>query len=174
MQVRVNGAKGENVEWKSARCAPLVIGAVVMSTGCYSYRPTQVETIPVGQEVRVTLTRQGRFELPEQFDQEGAYISGQVTRRDAERLYLNVPIARREQGFFVSQITQEVGVRNGEVVDVQLRKLNGPKTGLFVIGTAAAAAAVVYAIIEASSRSTDDRLPGQEEFRIPILSIPVR
>jgi hypothetical protein len=136
--------------------------------------PTQVETVPVGQEVRVMLTRQGRFELPEQFDQEGEYISGRIARRDAERLYLNVPVARREQGFFVSQITQEVGVRNGEIVNLQLRKLNRQKTGVFVLGTAAAAAAVIYAIIEASSRSTDDRVPGQEEFRIPILSIPIR
>jgi hypothetical protein len=146
----------------------------VLLSACYTYMPAQIETVPAGQEVRATLTRQGRIDLPESFELDDPFVSGKVVRRESDQLFLSIPVARQQQGFHVSQITQEVGIRTGDIADLQVRKLDGVKTGLFVLGSAAAAVGVVYAIIEASSRSNQNGSPPLEEFRIPLISIPIR
>ena len=158
---------------KNLRLITLAV-AIPISTACYSYMPAQVETVPAGQNVRMMVTREGRLDLPETIEPEGAFIAGKLIRREADHLLVSIPIAQRQQGFYVSQIAQDVSVRTSEVVQIELRKVDTVKTGLFVIGTAAAAIGIVYAIIEAGSRSSDDGIPPVDEFRIPVLSIPIR
>ncbi|MEX2284083.1 MAG: hypothetical protein WEE89_16470, partial [Gemmatimonadota bacterium] len=150
---------------KRVRSITIAVAMPFALSACYSYMPAQLETIPSGQEVRMVVTREGRLDLPEAIEPEGPFISGKVVRRDGDRLFLSIPIAQQQRGFYVSQIAQEVSLRTGEIVQIELRKLDGVKTGLFVAGTAAAAAGIVFAIIEAASRSNDDGLPPIEEFR---------
>lgn len=158
----------------SVRSIALAMILPATLSACYTYMPAQIDTVPTGQEVRATLTRQGRLDLPETFETDGPMVSGKVVRRESDQLFLSIPVARQQQGFFVSQIAQEVGIRTGEIADLQMRKLDPVKTGLFVLGSAAAAVGVVYAIIEAGSRGNQDGSPPLEEFRIPLISIPIR
>ena len=158
----------------SVRSIALGVLLSVTLSACYTYMPAQIDTVPTGQEVRATLTRQGRLDLPETLESDGAMVSGKVVRRESDQLYLSVPVARQQQGFFVSQIAQEVGIRTGEIADLEIRRLDPVKTGLFVLGSAAAAVGVVYAIIEAGSRNNQGGSPPLEEFRIPLISIPIR
>ncbi len=159
---------------KLATCFTCGLLTTMLSSACYTYMPAQVETIPAGDHVRVVVTRQGRLALPESFEPEGPFITGKFVRVEADRFFLSIPVAQQQQGFFVSQIAQEISLRTGEVVQMELRKLDRAKTGLFVVGTAAAAAAVVYGIIEAGRRPEGGNPPGPEEFRFRLFSIPVR
>jgi hypothetical protein len=133
-----------------------------------------VETVPPGLDVRVYLTRQGMADLPDLPDQGGPFLSGRLLRRDDQQLFVSVPVARRQEGFYSSQIGQEVGIRTGEIVQLERRQLNRASTGLFVAGTAVAAATVIFAIIDASRRPDQQLPPGPEEFRVPLFSFPVR
>jgi hypothetical protein len=148
--------------------------APLLLCGCFSYVQVPLDTNPVGEDVRLYVSRQGLAELPEATEHNGPILMGKVLREENERLVISVPIARREEGFFVSQIGQEVGVRRGEIVQLEMRKLNRTNTALFVAGTGLAAAGVVYWIIDAAARPDTPAPPGQEEFRIPLFAIPVR
>ncbi len=147
---------------------------LLLLCGCFSYVPVQLETVPVGKDIRVFVSRQALLELPELPEGNSPILMGKLIRRENERLFISVPVARRQEGFFVSQIGQEVGVRTGEIVQLELRKFNRTNTALFVAGTGVAAATVIYVIIEAAARSENPIPPGQEEFRIPLFSFPVR
>ena len=154
---------------RAARTAP-----VLLLCGCFSYRPAQLETVPVGEDIRVHITRQALLDLPDVQEGISPIVNGKLVRRDNERLFINVPVGRRQDGFFVSAIGQEVGIRTGEIVQLEVRKLNRTTTGFFIAGTAAAVATVVYLIIEAAGRNPVPTPPPPDEFRIPVFSFPVR
>lgn len=147
---------------------------VLILGGCFSYVTAPVDTVPVGEEVRVFVSRQALQELPDLPNGDTPILAGKLTRRDNERLFISVPVARRQEGFFVSQIGQEVGVRSSEIVQLEMRKLNRTNTALFVGGIGIAAAGVVYAIMEAAGWRDNPDPPVIEEFRIPLFSIPIR
>ena len=151
-----------------------LVAPALLLCGCFSYVQVPLDTIPVGEDVRVYVSRQGLAELPESTEHNGPILMGKVLREENERVVISVPVARREEGFFVSQIGQEVGVRRREIVQLEMRKLNRTNTALFVAGTGLATAAVVYLIIDAAARPENQPPPGQEEFRIPLFAIPVR
>jgi hypothetical protein len=152
----------------------LTASPVLLLCGCFSYVQVPLDTVPVGEDIRVYVSRQALQELPEMPEGNSPILTGKLIRRENERLFISVPFAQRQEGFFISQIGQEVGVRTGEIVQLEIRKLDHAKTGLFVAGTAAAAAAVVYTIMEAAGRSDNPDPPLPEDFRVLRFSFPMR
>lgn len=154
-------------------CRASMAASVLFLTGCFSYVPASLETVPAGTDIRVYLTRQGLADLPEPLEQDGPFLTGTLVRREDERVFIRVPIAPRQEGFYTSTFGQDVSLATGEIVQLERRKLDRAGTALLVGGTAAAAGAVIFLIVEAFGEPGKPE-PPEPELRIPLFSIPVR
>jgi hypothetical protein len=156
-----------------ALCSTGITASVLLFTGCFSYVPASLETVPAGTDIRVYLTRQGLANLPEQLEQDRPFLKGTLLRHEDERLFIRVPIAARQEGFYTSSVGQDVSLPAGEIVQLERRRLDRAGTALLVGGTAAAAAAVIVLIIDAFGEPAKPD-PPMPELRVPVFSIPVR
>src|SRR5262245_36957549 len=95
---------------------------LLLCSGCFSYVQVPVESVPEGRDVRVYLTREAIAELPDLPEQGGPFLTGRLLRREEQQLFVSVPVALRQEGFYQSQIGQEVGIRVGEIVQLERRR----------------------------------------------------
>ena len=144
----------------------LTLGLVaLLSSGCFSYVPADIETVPPGEDVRLFLTQAGMAALDEA-DPDGTLLTGvtpivqgEITRRDLDEVYVRIPITRRQVGFHSSQLGQDVRIPTGEIVQIERRELNGVGTGLIIGGSTGLAASVILFIInDARGGPTGGRL----------------
>lgn len=158
---------GRSVVWGALAAASL--------TGCFSYVPADPATVPVGEEIRAHLTRDGlaRLEALGREDLDDPVVAGTLVRRSGDRLSLRIPVSR-EAGFVRSDIAQQVTFALEELLRVDRRRLDPARTGLALAGAAGAATALVLLIMGGSEG--EDRLPppgGPDDLRIPLVSIPL-
>jgi len=154
----------------------VLMSALLMSTGCYKYIPTEAGLVPEGDDVRVLVTRLGA----EQFSQvapEGlrsGVITGTMMGIEDDDIVMSVPVGERREGFMVSSLTQTIRVPIGEVLDVDRREFDGLATGAIVGVAAAGVATIIFGIIQAFG--TGD--PGDEgdppvDFTFGLFSLPI-
>jgi hypothetical protein len=159
-----------------------IVAALVLlvTTGCYSYVPVEFDTVPVGEGVRVYLSREGVTRLRELGGDQipGAaadqpVVQGTLTRRTAADFSVLVPVTSRQVGFLQNELGQQVTLPVADAVAVQLRKVSGVRTGLALAGSTAGIAYVIVSIIKGARAPQEGEEPPPGDLRIPI-SIPVR
>jgi hypothetical protein len=146
------------------------LGPLVISAACFSYVPTEPQSLAPGENVRVYLTRQGMLDLGQFSGESAPYVRGTLLRAESDQLFVRIPTARRQVGFFQEQVGQEIAIRRGEIVQLERRKLDRTGTALLVAGTAAAATGVILLIVDAWG-SENVVEPPPDELRVPIFSI---
>jgi hypothetical protein len=154
-------------------CRRSIAASALLFTGCFSYVAAPLETVPAGTDVRVYVTRQALADLSELLDPGSPVVRGTLVRREDERVFIRVPVAPRQQGFYVSTVGQDVILPAGEIVQLERRRLDRTGTALLVGGTAVSAAVVVVLIMDAFGRPGRGE-PPTEEIRIPLFSFSVR
>jgi len=151
----------------------VLCGALLVLSGCFKYVPTQLEAMPEGQEVRVFVTRQGALELEEVSEVNGPVpsLSGKLLAHEDRDVLIQVPVARRRDGFHSVNLAQTIRVPTGEIISAERREFDALGTSLLVAGTAGLATTVVLLIMEAygSAPSPGDDPPVDLQlFTIPI------
>ncbi len=148
--------------------------AVPLFSGCFTYVPAELGTVPLGQEVRVYLTRNADVELPEEASSARGVLRGRFMRQEDGRLTIRIPVVPRSQGYYSPEVGQEVRIPTGEILAIQRRELSLARTTLLVGGAAGAAGAIILLIT--NDESAPESGPGDppEVIRIPLFSIPVR
>jgi hypothetical protein len=151
--------------------------AALLVTGCFTYRPAELSTLPEGGQVRVQLTRQGFAALPEMRTQSGPRLSGTLVSRNDDQLRLRVAIADELN----KSLGQEFVIPAHDVVQFETRELSRTRTALASVGGIAAAAALYLTFEKGNPFSRDDPEPPEEEepfrnrfLRVLRFSIPVR
>jgi len=152
----------------------LALAAVVSAAGCYTYIPTELSTVPAGQEVRVYMSRLALAALPEDIPANDLYLRGSLTAQADDSLTIRVPITSRQQGLSVSEIRQDVRVPTAEIVAVQRREFSTGRTALAIGGAAVGAGAIIALIFEAVGGGGPGDPPGDDLSRVPLFSIPLR
>ena len=153
---------------------------LVVMTGCYSYVPAQFETVPIGEGVRVFLSREGMSRLRELGGDQipGAasdqpVVQGTLVRRTAADFSLLIPVTSRQVGFLQNELGQQVTLPVADAVQVQRRKVSQVKTGLALAGSTAAIAFVIVSIIKGARQPSDNSPPLPEDIRLPMsLQVP--
>lgn len=167
---------------KAASCARILAAtAPLFLSGCFSYVPADVGSLPVGDDVRLELTRVAFAELPELPDNSGPDLNGTLVRRDADRLFVRVPVNVRMGGFVTQTVHQELTIPSQGVVQSERRVLSRTRTGLTVAG-GVAALAVIFVSFKDSDESPElpERTPEEEAgvgfirrgLPLPFVSIP--
>jgi hypothetical protein len=163
-----------NRRWRAIRGAPLVVGAALLTSGCYTYVPAQFTAIPIGEGVRVYLSPTGL----ERLRQVGAealpgiadrpVLNGRLVRRDATEFSLQVPVGTRQAGFHQAEIDQQVTLPLSDLVQVEHRRVSGLRTGLALGAATALLATVVVTIVTDARNPAGDSGPDGDNLRIPL------
>ena len=152
------------------RAAALVCASALLS-GCFSYVPAQLATVPVGEEVQVHLTPRAQVELSQRGTRVESSVKGRLAERRDNQILLKVPVARQQEGFFRSDIELDLPVPETEIIGIDRRQFSGAKTALLIGGSAGAAALVLATIIAAARDGGGGPGSGVEEIRIPLFSV---
>ena len=156
---------------RTRRRALSLLCAAALLSGCFTYVPTQIGTVPVGERVQIHLTPQAQVELSQCGRRVEEVVRGTLAERQGGRLLLRVPIAAQQDGFFQSAIEQDLPVAEADVVGIDLRRFSGARTALLVGGTIGGGTLIVLTIIAASRRGGGPGDGPIEEIRIPLLSV---
>lgn len=149
--------------------------AAVLLAGCFHYRPVEPAGAPLGEEVRVRLTREGAAALPEELPGLAAgVVRGRVTGREDGRLRLRVPVAVQQDGLVARELGREVEVPAAAILGVERRALSRGRTALAVAGGLGAAAMLWASLGEGRNEGgTGAPPPPIEAVRIPFVSFPL-
>jgi hypothetical protein len=131
--------------------APTLIALLSASAlnGCYQYVPLNGVEPPVGQEIRVEVTRRGLFELGEVLPTPptSGTVEGRAAGTEGSDLLLSVPVAQRSEGFLSTSLTQTVRIPMAEILAVSSKHLDRTATGVLVAAAGALSAGLVMVIL---------------------------
>jgi hypothetical protein len=153
-------------------------------SACFHYRPVELGTVPVGQDVRLRLTRVGWAGLPEHVpSRDGATLRGTLLSSNGEQVLLRVPIAAATQGLVSRAVGQDVAVPASHIVQLEFRQLDRVRTGLAVAGAILGGGAIFMSFREGDPEGAETQQQSEEEagvnpapggVRIPLLTLRFR
>jgi hypothetical protein len=147
--------------------------AALSASGCFSYFPATLETVPAGENVRIFVSPAGMSEVGELPVAAGPMLQGTLVRRESDGILLHVPVASREEGFYRASIGQDVRIPSREILRMERRQINRFTTGLLVGGVGATAATVLTFSIR--SFTSESRVPvDEDQMRLPLFSLSIR
>ena len=130
--------------------AAILSVVVTLLPGCYSYTISDPGVAPVGEHVRVAVTRAGGAEVAEVTGRDDAIplIEGQLVGRDAQTLTVRIPVGSPLDIGTVTNLGQVVRVPVGEILSIEEREFSRGKTALLIGGSTAAATLLIIAMME--------------------------
>lgn len=141
------------------RALALVL-ATALASGCATYTAVRPGAVEPGQEVRVTLDPDAPPELTEFVSgARGAVLVGTVTDRDADALMVAVASAVREQGLRSEVFRQRVRIPESEIVGLELRRIDRPRTAIVLVLGAAAVVTTLALILSGDAGGAVEGLP---------------
>jgi len=120
------------------------VTAAALSLGCYTYVPATMDVVPVGARVRALLSSEAEVALHDSLGLDLRALSGTLVERQDTRLLFQVRTASGSPAFGSQPLYQRIAVSPQDVLRVDVRRLNGVRTGVLV--TAIAGAALIAAI----------------------------
>jgi len=143
--------------------------------GCYTYTPVRIESVSPGEKVRARLTPEARERLPAQVRGDDGTLEGELLEHDGDGLALFVPTVVRQQGFYAEDLHQRIVLSAADVVELERRQLNRPRTYLASgVAGAAVAGLAAWTLTGKTGGSTIDHTdPGPSASRIPLIRLRI-
>lgn len=153
-------------------CAPVLL--LVLSTGCFSYRPAPVAEVAPGRTVRAFLTTEQAREINAVLGRSGRELVGKVVESRDEGLLLEVRAVTVNEGLSGRTLNQRVAIPLSGIMEVEERTLNGWKTALVTLGIAAAVGGLLATQLDEGENSpTGNRPDPPESLRRPAIRIQI-
>jgi len=125
---------------------PLLVGAVLALTGCYTYRPLTTTEPAAGTQVSAQLTSTGSRELAGQVGPDVLHLEGKVLHADSAGLDMEVREIESYRGIRSDWNGEQVRVPRVAVAGIQERKLSPGGTGI-MSGVIVAGLYAVYRVL---------------------------
>jgi hypothetical protein len=123
------------------------------------------------------VTRRGASDLAQVTTIEGEVptVRGTLLEREGANMLLRVPVGQRRDGFHTVSLDQTIRIPMSEILQVERRELDVPKTSLLVAGAIGGSAFIILNIMKAFGESDVPDGGGPEESRIPVpfISVPI-
>jgi hypothetical protein len=142
--------------------------------GCYKYTRVPIEAAPVGADVRLIVNRAGVPQLSGMADSDDVApsVTGQLAGREGGALRLRVPLTSVQQpGQSSLDLAQMLEIPQDQVLSLELQRIDPVRTGLLVGGGVAAAAFVLYKIIDAYGSDGGDG--GDGPILFDLIEVPI-
>lgn len=155
----------------------IALGVIAtMGVGCYSYVPVALDDVPPGTHVRAHIRGSTAADL-RQLGADWEHVDGRLIERGNEQLVVEILEATSFTTGGARSLSQRIDLPVQDVVSVQVRRLDGLKTG---IAAALAAGGLVtfafdlFGIMPWTDESTEDDTDGEtEHLRVPFrISVP--
>jgi hypothetical protein len=148
-----------------------VVAALLPAFGaCYEYRPIETQAPPVGEQVSLEITDQGRVNLSQRFGPGLAEIQGRMVSAQGTDYVINVSRVAQVSGETAAWSGESTRINRSFVGSVKGRRLSGLRTTLFA-GVAGGALYFLVSRTLAGSFSgghEDEPPPPPLSSRIPI------
>jgi hypothetical protein len=140
-----------------------IVGVALTLSGCFSYVPVELSTLPPGDQVRVELTRVGFAQLPELPNNAGPNLNGTLLQFDSDRLFLRVPVNVRLDGLVTQTVQQDLAIPVGEIEQLERRVLSRSRTAMS-IGGGLATLGVIFLSFKATNENPElpPKVPEEE------------
>ena len=151
----------------------LVVAALPSLGGCYKYLPAQIDPAPpVGQDVRLVVTRDGADELAQVASLNNAVvpqIEGKIESTEATAFMIRVRQRNDEaQPGLGNNIAQLVRIPTNQIIGVELREIDVPMTVLAIGGAVGGGTILLLRIIDAvGSDNSQDVIDPSLAIRVP-------
>lgn len=170
----MNGWNGRSaaITRTTGRLSAIVLVSLV-GAGCYTYTPISQDLVPVGEEVRMVVTRAGITDLANEMELGAAapVLLGQVTGREPGILLVRVPRPTapsiRTSGVELAQIAR---IPTDALLSLEQRQFSSGRTAAVVGATAGAVTFLVLSIIDASGSDSGD---GGDGIVLAVTGIPI-
>lgn len=149
--------------------------ALALASGCYTFAPARMQDARPDQAVRVRLAPAGAVRLADFADPETRTVQGRMVEFSGDSLLLLVPSHTELRGTRVETLFQRVQVGRDEVLELELRYLDRPRT--YLVTGLAAVAVGAFALDRLAGRGGSDVVPpggGPNDALIPSVRIPLR
>jgi hypothetical protein len=158
------------------RCLPLWAVVVAAMPGCYSFVPVGVEAVSPGENVRARITAEASGKLPEAVPSDNRLVEGELLERRDDGFTLFVPTTVRQQGFYSESLHERVWLSSADVIDLERRELDRPRTYVLAgVGAAAVVAIALKTLTGKTGGNTIDRTDqGPSANLIPLFTIRTR
>lgn len=158
------------------RSVPLLLLAASLATsGCYAYIPIAPQEAAPGDAVRFRLTPEEAARYQDLRLANPRLIEGTLVQEGETEMVLDAHVGRAGAAEGSRLLVQEVSIPRAEILEVELRKLDGTKTGLVVAGGIVAIATVVAVSGGGSGSDDGGGTDIPEARRIPLIrfSLPL-
>ncbi len=154
--------------WGTGLVATFLLG------GCFTYVPRELESVPLGEDVRVTLTQEGASSLRSWSQATlhrdlGSVVHGALLRLEGEHLVIRVSEADWQGGFHRTEFGQDIRIPMGDVLVLEERELERVRTGLVVAAAAGGVFGVMHMILSDARPPRDGPPPPEPDVRAPWL-----
>ena len=153
----------------------VVINLVLLLAGCFNYVPTDFTTVPVGEDIRLIVSRERVPDLGELTlqDDPAPVLEGTLERREDTSLIVRIPVGRRTDGLHSVALGQAIHVHPDAIISAELRVLDGFKTTGIITGMIAGATTLLLLGMDAMSDQAPLPQPDPPDFRMRLISIPI-
>ena len=149
---------------RAVRRFVLLLGAA----GCYSYSLTPVDRLSVGEPVRARITGAEAERLEPILGSSGREVEGPLLEMQDSGIVVAVSsTVSTEGGMSATRAYQRISIPRSELEEVQVRHLDGFRTGVLVAGGAVGVAAIFAAASGAISLGTGQGKGNSNKSREP-------
>lgn len=123
----------------------LVLGALLLSTGCYRWVPAESGTVPVGTDVRATLTESGIQEATRLFGPDVEDVVGNLAYWNTDGVGLQREMRIQRDGFPSTTLLDTVRFQPQHLLNLEVKEFDGKNTVLLSLGIAGGAVLALLA-----------------------------
>jgi hypothetical protein len=145
----------------------VALATVLLNGACFSYQPSQLESIAPGKAVRLRISPEEADRLADAGLSDSRLVDGVLVENGAAGVVLDTRIGINDPTRGTRALTQRINVAQTEIREVELRQLDRLKTGLVAGAFAVVVGAVVAAQLVGGRGRADDPGPGPDELRVP-------
>ena len=153
---------------KRVALSMLLASSSVMG-GCYAHTPVEIGELSPGDAVRLRLTATEADRLEQEVQITERVFRAQVVESEASELLVRVPV--RTSARLGGELYNRISLTPEQLVEIELRELDGVRTAGMVVVAAAVVTAAAFAAFEAISAGDGDGKepgePSQGVIRIP-------
>jgi hypothetical protein len=154
------------------RLRSVLLGAALAASGCYTYKPMEIERASPGETLRVRLTQAQADLIPDIPLAEGRLLDGTLVARSGSSMMVETTVGVNDASRGMRALKQRISVPLSEVQEVSLKRLDRGKTTLLSVAAGAVVVAVIVLENQGGSGSNQVPPPGTvESRRAPLLGL---
>ena len=153
----------------------LLLAASLAASGCFTYIPSSPQEVAPGESLRLRLSAEEAARYQDLRLANPRLLEGTLVSRSATELMVEASVGVNDATRGTRALVQQVSVPLSGILEVELKRLDGFKTGLLVAGGGALLTAVIIRSGGGSGSEDDPGTDTPDARRIPLIrfSLPL-